>query len=398
MEQRLSEEILGEYLPLTEFYYLLHSHPELSFEEFHTAEAIALRLKQEGIAVRPVAGTGVLAEIRGERPGGSVDRAVVLRADIDALPIEEQSAVRVQSLTHGVMHACGHDLHTTVLLGTLILLGRRRRDFSGRVFGLFQPGEEKNPGGATLVLSENPFEGVNISAFIGLHVEPMLPTGHFGIRKGKYMASSDELRFTLRGRGGHAALREGMRDPIAATAKLIDFLYEIPSFSPDKSLPTIVSIGRIEADGATNIVPDESRLEGTMRCFDEGWRAEIKSLIRDRAMRVEAETGVAVEVDISEGYPSVVNDSALALRAERLAAELGTVHDLPLRPTSEDFGFYTERYPSLFFRLGVGYQGDDFAAGRAGKLHTAALCPDPKAIAYGVAVEESLVLDILNSK
>lgn len=386
--KRLTDEILGDYISLRNLYYALHSHPELSFEEFHTAETIALQLRSEGIEYKTVAKTGILARIEGGKQGAAGKGAVVLRADIDALPITEHSASPSPSAVAGVMHACGHDMHATVLVGALTLLNRHRDEFGGTFFGLFQPGEELNPGGASVVLAEDPFAEYDIKAFVGEHIEPTMPTGNFGLRGGKYMAACDELHFTIRGKGGHAALRDKIKDPVAAAAKLIDALYELPKLNPSPDEPTILSIGRIVADGATNVVPDTALLEGTMRCFDEGWRTELKELIRNRTARVAAEGGVEIDVDFGSGYPPVVNDSHLtAEAAEVLKQAFGAnaVEELGMRPTGEDFGFYTERYPSLFYRLGAGYSAEDAATGKAGSLHSSSLCPDPKAIGTGVA-------------
>jgi len=249
---------MADELDIIAFRRALHRRPELSFRETGTHDLIARTLDGLGIAHRTVARTGVLARIEGR---GNLRRAVVLRADIDALPIREQADVAWRSLNDGVMHACGHDVHTAVLMGVLQELNRSR-DFEGTLLGLFQPGEECNPGGASLVLAEEPFADYDVRAVVGEHVEPSLEVGTFGFRAGKYMASSDELRFTVHGTGGHAALRNQLHDPVAAAAELVGGLLAL-------NLPErVLSIGRIEADGATNVVPDDVRLEGTLRTFD----------------------------------------------------------------------------------------------------------------------------------
>lgn len=395
----LTDEVLGDYVGLVNTYYQLHSHPELSFAEHHTAEHIAAVLRSQGIECRSIASTGVLATIHpaAERTqaAGAKPKAVVLRADIDALPITEQSLSPHPSLHSGVMHACGHDMHATILLGTLAVLNRHRDLLGCTIFGLFQPAEELNPGGAKSVLAEAPFDGYDVVAFVGEHVEPTLPTGVVGLRSGEYMAACDELHISVTGRGGHAALREGLTDPILPTAKLIEWLYEIPAQATSTDTPTIVSIGRIEADGATNVVPDTVRLQGTMRTFGEEWRSQVKGLIGEVCHRVEETYGVQVEVNFGEGYPSVYNTPTLANEArEVLRSTFGQqmVVALDVRPTGEDFGHYTRRYPSLFYRLGVGYDGDDHAAQRAGALHSASFCPDTKAIGCGVITMVTLTL------
>lgn len=393
--KRLTDEILGNYIGLVNIYHDFHSHPELSFAEHRTAEQIALHLRSEGIECRQIAQTGVLAKIEGTAPGADLHKAVVLRADIDALPIEEQSGSTYASQTKGVMHACGHDMHATVLLGALKVLNAHRDELGCTLFGLFQPGEELNPGGAKGVLAEGPFDDYEVVACIGEHIEPTLPTGKIGICPGKYMAACDELHLTINGKGGHAALRGNIIDPILPTAKLIDALYEIPALSPDQSVPTILSIGRIEANGATNIVPDQVRLEGTMRTFDEQWREQVKKLVNYHCDNIEKKYGVAIERNFGSGYPAVFNSPRLADVAFKVVADAfgpASIATLGVRPTGEDFGYYTERYPSLFYRLGVGYSGEEFEAAKAGSLHTPQLLPDTKAIGIGVSIMTLLAL------
>lgn len=391
---KLSETVFEQ---MSEFRRHLHANPELSFKETATCQYISERLTDAGIHFSRIAGTGILAKIEG---CGNLDRAVVLRADIDALPVTERTALPFESRKSGVMHACGHDMHAAVLYGTLLLLNELRTEFEGTVFGLFQPGEECNPGGASLILAQNPFEAYSVKAFIGEHIEPQLPTGVFGFRAGKYMASSDELRFTVHGTGGHGAMRDNIKDPVLTAARIIAALHEIPSQAPDKNAPTVISIGRVQADGATNIIPDEVYMEGTMRVFDESWRRQIKERIENVCMEISDSLGTNTKVDISTGYPCVVNDSYLTRQAADLAAELfgeKAVVPLALRPTAEDFGFYTQRYPALFYRLGVGEQAlrEEFStAVPAGKLHTPTLCPNENALRYGCAMMTALALHL----
>ena len=349
-----------------EFRRHLHRHPELSFAEHETARFITEQLSACGIGCRPVAGTGVLAKIEGR---GDLRRATVLRADIDALPVQEQTGLPYSSENEGVMHACGHDIHAAVLFGTLQRLAADP-SFEGTIFGLFQPAEECNPGGASVVLSEKPFEGYEVRAVVGEHTDPSLEVGVFGFREGRYMASSDELRFSLTGRGGHAAMRAQLRDAVAAQAALVTELLALNSES------VVLSIGRVQADGATNVVPDTVYMEGTLRAFSEQEREEIETKIKDIAGAVGSRFGVEVAADISRGYPCVVNDPRLTRIAAELAGTMFTAVELGLRPTAEDFGFYCRRYPSLFYRLGVGTG--------AGRQHTPHFCPDERAIDAGV--------------
>ena len=386
------EAALELFETVLEYRRYLHSHAELSFEEQMTGDYIARVLEREGIRFSRIAGTGVLARIDGYTTS---KRTVVLRADIDALPISEQTGLLFASVNDGVMHACGHDIHAAALLGALLLLRDRRDRFEGTVFGLFQPGEEVNPGGASLVLQEEPFADFDVVAVIGEHVEPELPTGSVGFRAGKYMASSDEVRITVRGEGGHAALPYRLKDPVVAAAAMITAFQQVVSRNADPRIPTVFSIGRVIADGATNVIPDTVEMEGTFRTFEERWRNEARERIRKIAAGTAAAYGVEADVDISVGYPCVLNDAALVAIGRDVCAELlgkNAVVKLGLRPTAEDFGYYTQRYPSLFFRLGVGYS-DGHSAGR---LHTAAFNPDEKALCYGMAILSAMALKILD--
>ena len=349
-----------------EFRRRLHAHPELSFKEHDTAAFIEQQLDELGIEHRRIASTGVVARIKGRKTPEGDRRAAVLRADIDALPVTERNDCEWRSQNEGVMHACGHDMHAAVLFGVLKTFAEAP-DFRGTLFGLFQPGEECNPGGASLVLAEKPFEGYDVRAVVGEHVEPQLEVGTLGFRAGKYMAASDELRFRVRGTGGHGAMRKQLKDPVAAGAELLTRLIAL------NGEECVLSIGRVEAGGATNIVPDEIYMEGTLRTFDERERGIIHRRIEIIAADIDARHGVKTQVTIGRGYPCVVNDEILVKQATALAkAEKLKVEMLPLRTTAEDFGFYCKQYPSLFYRLGVG--------AAAGRPHTATFFPDEAAI------------------
>lgn len=332
----------------------LREHAELSFEEHRTAAFIMETLRAEGIECQPIADTGVLARM------GAGRGAVVLRADIDALPIGGCA-----------VHACGHDMHAAALLGALVEL--KSQSFQGTVFGLFQPGEELLPGGATLVLEEDPFKEYSVKAFYGQHVDPDLPVGVFGVRAGEYMASTDELHIKVTGVGGHGALRALLRDPVLAAAKLIVELIELGN-TPD----SVLSIGRVFADGATNVVPDVVAMQGTLRTFDEALRGRLHQ-------QIAALAGTETDIEIRHGYPSVINNMELASRAVEVLGRVGEVRMLERRMTGEDFGFYTRRYPSLFYRFGVGTE--------AGKLHTAAFNPSEAALEYAVNGLVQLIMD-----
>ena len=356
-----------------EFRRHLHRHPELSFQEVQTATYIEQSLDEAGISHSRIAQTGILAKIEGK---GDLSKAIVLRADIDALPIEEQTGLEYTSENKGVMHACGHDIHAAVLYGTLLRLAEKR-DFEGTIFGLFQPGEECNPGGASKVLQEEPFANYNVVAVIGEHTDSGLEVGELGFCKGEFMAANDELRFWVRGKGGHAAMRENLNDTVVAASHLVTILNAVNDEN------TVLSIGKIVADGATNIIPNEVYLEGTFRCFSEEHRHTIWHIIKAAAQSVDAKFGTSTEVDINHGYPAVVSNNELVDKALVLAAGKGIeIKMLEKRYTSEDFGFYCTKYPSLFYRLGVGYA--------AGRSHTPTFAPSEDAIATGIDFMEAL--------
>ena len=356
-----------------EFRRELHRHPELSFEEVQTAQYIEKCLTEADISHSRIAETGVLAKIEGK---GDLSRAIVLRADIDALPIEEQSGLEYASENEGVMHACGHDIHAAVLYGVLLRLAEKR-DFEGTIFGLFQPGEECNPGGASKVLQEEPFADYNIVAVVGEHTDSGLEVGELGFCKGEFMAANDELRFWVRGKGGHAAMRDKLNDTVVAAANLVTMLNAVNDEN------TVLSIGKVIADGATNVIPDEVYMEGTFRCFSEEHRRTVWQIIEAAAQSVDAKFGTTTEVDINHGYPAVVSNDELVDKAVALATENGvSVKMLPKRYTAEDFGHYCVRYPSLFYRLGVGTD--------AGRSHTSTFAPNEEAIEVGIDFMEKL--------
>ena len=367
-------------MTIIEFRRELHRHPELSFAEHRTQQFIMECLEAEDIECRPIATTGVIAKIEGQR--GNLQRAVVLRADIDALPIAEKNDVEYRSVNDGVMHACGHDMHAAVLFGVLQAMSRER-NFEGTLFGVFQPGEELNPGGASLVLQERPFDDYKVAAVIGEHVDAHLEVGEIGICPGKFMAANDELRLYVSGRGGHAARRNEIDDSVTAMCDMVVRTTELNS--PE----SVVSIGRVIAEGATNVIPDRVSAEGTMRTFDAEERERIHRLLHSNGESIAQKYGVHVEVDINRGYPCVVNDLTLAYEAMIIAADEGlTVRELAPITTAEDFGYYTECYPSLFYRLGVG--------ANAGGSHTATFLPDEAALEVGVKMMQRMALHVLN--
>lgn len=362
----------------------IHRCAELSFEEYKTQDFICSVLSDLGVEHRRVAGTGVLAQI-----GDTMGDVVVLRADIDALPITETAAVDFVSENAGVMHACGHDMHAAALLGAIANL-KACPPKSGGVVALFQPGEELNPGGATVVIKEGVLDKYKIKAIVGQHCSPELPVGVFGFCAGQFMASTDEIHITVVGRGGHAAQPELLRNPIWAAA---DFLTAARTIAPDADIKHVLAFGRVIASGATNIIPNEVIIEGTFRTFSEPWRAQCHALIKETAAQIASAHDLHIDVDIKIGYPSVFNNAALTTSAENVCRGLfgdSAAVQIPQRMTAEDFGFYTQLYPALFYRLGVGYPelgtastADSGQCRHAGRLHTSDFCPNEDALQYG---------------
>lgn len=332
----------------------LHRYPELSFQEYQTAAFVLEQLNSYGIDAKLHSETGIVALIKGEN--GDSDRVLALRADLDALPLQEKSDKNYCSEHSGVMHACGHDVHTTSLLGTAMILHDLRSSFAGTVKFIFQPGEEKLPGGASIMIKNGVLKDPEPQAILGQHVFPDLEAGKVGFRAGKYMASCDEIYLTVKGKGGHGALPHKVIDPVLIGSHIIVALQQIVSRRSNALLPTVLSFGCFNANGATNVIPDEAKLEGTFRTYDEEWREEAHKLIRQIAEQTAGSMGASCEVKIEKGYPFVYNDPLLTDQA-RLDAEayLGkeNVVDLEMRPTGEDFSFYTHTLPGTFYRLGV---------------------------------------------
>ncbi len=356
---------------------IIHQNPELSFCETQTAQTISEALAEHGIGYSSIAGSGLLVKIEGK---GDLSRAVILRADIDALPIEEHNELEFASSKVGVMHACGHEMHAAMLFEVLKGLNSNR-DFEGTIFGVFQPGEELLPGGASLVLAENPFEGYTIIGAVAQHVEPDFEVGTVGFKSGKYMAASDEVRLYATGQGGHAAMRSRIKDSVGATCDVVSQLLKL------NDEDTVLSIGKIEAAGATNVIPKECYSEGTLRTFDERVRAATKVKIKELVAQSSAKWGVDIEVKISDGYPCVVNDERVAALAKSIALKSLNVIDLELRPTAEDFGYFTQVFPSLLYRVGVG--------NAAGRLHTSTFNPDERAIEVGAKLMREIAQELL---
>ena len=332
----------------------LHAHPELSFCEYETSAYVKARLDEMGIPWKAIANTGVVAIIEGEKLS---DQVVALRADMDALPITEANDVIYASQNKAVMHACGHDAHTSSLLGTAKILQSIKSKFGGIVKLIFQPGEEKIPGGASLMIKEGVLENPKPDAVIGQHVMPGIDCGKIGIRKGKHMASMDEIYATVRGKGGHGAQPHLNIDPVLITSHIIVALQQIVSRMADPMLPTVLSFGKLIANGAVNIIPDEVYIEGTFRTLDEKWRAEAHKQIKKMAETIAESMGGSCDFKIVRGYPFLVNEEKLAEQVKTFAEEyLGkdNVLDLDIWMAAEDFAYYSQVTDSRFYLLGTG--------------------------------------------
>ena len=369
----------------------LHAHPELSYQEFETSAFIQQKLTDWEIPFEVMASTGVVALLRGKKEGS---RFLALRADMDALPIQEQNNVPYKSRNEGVMHACGHDVHTTCLLGAAKILQTLKDEWEGTLKLIFQPGEERNPGGASILIKEGVLENPRPGGIIGMHVHPGLPSGKLSFRTGKVMASADEIFITIRGKGGHAAAPHLTSDTILIASQLIVSLQQIISRNNNPTSPSVLSICSIHGGHTTNVIPNEVKLMGTFRAMDETWRYRAHELIRRQTTGLVEAMGAEAEVLIDIGYPSVQNDPALTSTAWQLSEDfLGreNVSETELRMGAEDFGFYTRQIPGCFFRLGVGSP----EGGIIHHVHTPEFNIDENALTTGIGIMAWLGATIL---
>lgn len=331
----------------------LHAHPELSFHETETSAFIAGKLDALGLKYQRMADNGLVALIKGDK---SSDKVVALRADMDALPITEANDVPYKSQNNGVMHACGHDVHTSSLLGTAKILTELKSQFGGTVKLIFQPAEEKLPGGASLMIKEGVLENPKPQAVLGQHVMPFIDAGKVGFRAGKYMASTDELYVTVKGKGGHGAQPQQNVDPVIITAHILTALQQVVSRFADPKSPSVLSFGKVIANGATNVIPNEVYLEGTFRTMDEKWRNEAHIKIKKMAEGIAESMGGSCEFNIMKGYPFLINEEKLTASARGFAEDyLGkeNVLDLDIWMAAEDFAYYSQVADACFYRLGT---------------------------------------------
>ena len=370
----------------------VHSNPELGFEEIETAKLICSKLDEYGISYQSGIGkTGIVGLIKGKNPD---KKTIALRADMDALPILEKNDCDYKSKHEGIMHACGHDAHIAYLLGAAKILNSLKENFEGSIKLIFQPSEEKFPGGALAMINEGVLLNPEPESVIGQHVLPTLDCGKMGVRSGKYMASTDEIYLTIKGKGGHAATPELNIDPIVIASHIIIALQQITSRYATPNIPTVLSFGKIIGNGRTNVIPDEVKIEGTLRTFDEKWRYEAHERITKIAQSIAEGMGAKCDVFIVKGYPFLVNNTMLAENIKQLGIEyLGeeNVIDLDLRMTAEDFAYFSHLKPSCFYRIGIRNE----SKGIISNLHTSTFNIDEGSIEPGMGLMAWIALNQL---
>ncbi len=374
--QSLSKELFEEVV-----FYRRHFHalPELSTKEHKTAAFIARQLRDLGVGItvaEGIAGTGVVGMIEGKNDSSAI---LALRADMDALPVQEENRVEYKSAVPGVMHACGHDVHMASLLGTAKILYTLRDEWSGSIKLIFQPSEEKYPGGASMMIQEGVLDDPKPHAIFGQHVFPGLQVGKIGVRSGRYMASTDEVYITVKGRGGHAATPQFNIDPIVIASHIIVALQQIVSRNATPHIPTVLSFGRIIGDGQMNVIPNEVKLDGTFRTFDEKWRQQAHLRIRETAVFIAQGMGGDCDVIIEPGYPYLENDPQLVKNFKQFAGEYvgpENIEELDLSMTAEDFAHYAQKVDACFYRIGT----SNVKAGITSNLHTSTFDIDESAL------------------
>jgi hippurate hydrolase len=378
--RQLAKQYASEFIEVRHY---LHAHPELSYQEFETSKFVQQKLSEYKIPFEVKATTGVIGLIKGKNPDL---RIIALRADMDALPINEQNDVPYKSTTQNVMHACGHDVHTTCLLGAAKILSETKNDWEGTVKLIFQPGEEKNPGGASLLIKEGVLENPKPEGIFALHVNPQLEVGRLSFRSGKVMASADELYITIKSKGGHAAAPHLTVDTILIASHLIVALQQVISRNNNPLLPSVLSITSFQGGYTTNVIPSEVKLMGTFRAMDEGWRFKAHEIIRKLSTELVHSMGAEIDLHIDVGYPTVYNNEKLNAVAIRTAEEfmgVEKVEETEIRMGAEDFGYYSQQIPGCFFRLGTGNKSKGITSG----VHTPHFNIDEDAIEIGIGIK-----------
>jgi amidohydrolase len=387
-------QLAKQYAPETiEIRRHLHAHPELSYKEFQTSAFVQEKLKGLGIPFEIKATTGVVGLIKGKNPD---KRIIALRADMDALPIREENTVAYKSQNEGIMHACGHDAHTSILLGASKILQELKSEWEGTVKLIFQPGEEKNPGGASLLIKEGVLHDPQPQAIFGLHVHPGLEIGKFSFRGGRSMASADEIYITVRGKGGHAATPHLTVDTILVASHIVVALQQVISRNKNPFSPSVLSISSIQGGFTTNVIPSEVKLMGTFRSMDESWRFQAHKLIHRICKGIAQAMGAEIDVLVDVGYPVVNNDEKLYPIARAKAEEFvgrENVGETEVRMGSEDFGYYTQEIPGCFYRIGVMNE----AKGITSSVHTPTFNIDESAIEKGMGMMAWLGVSIYDT-
>ena len=391
IDQLLSDQLLAEIIAIRRHF---HQYPELSFQEHRTSSTIRELLDKWDVEYDfPFVETGIVASIKGEKPGPRI----ALRSDMDALPISEQTDLAFASQNQGVMHACGHDIHMASLLGSIRVLNLLKPFIEGEILFLFQPGEEKIPGGAKLMLEQGVFEGRQPDMIIAQHVLPEMEAGHVGFRPGIYMASNDEIFITVKGKGGHGALRQDLKDPILMASHILIKLQEEITEKAPGHVPTVLSFGKVVADGATNVIPDQVQLEGTFRTMNEIWRKEAHRLIEKVSSDIASSHGGSIHLEVRHGYPVLHNHEKITAESGKLARHLlgsDRVEDMDIRMTAEDFAWFTQSIPGMIYRLGVRNSGSE----QVYPLHTPRFKADETAMKTGISVLAFLAIELLKKK
>ncbi len=373
----------------------LHTIPELAFEEVKTAAFIEEKLQEMDIPYKKgIAKMGIVGTIEGKNPSKKI---IGLQADLDALPIIEKNDISYKSTHEGNMHACGHDVHMACALGAAKILMQSRDEWEGTVQLIFQPAEEKLPGGATVMISEGVLEDPKVDSIIALHVMPELDAGKVGFRAGQYMASADEVYITVKGVGGHGAMPQSTIDPVLIASHIIVALQQVVSRNAHPAIPSVLSFGKIIAEGATNVIPEEVKIEGTFRTMDEDWREKAHQMIKRIGEKVAESMGGSCDIKVDKGYPSLFNNVKLANNSKSAAIEyLGAdnVVDLDVRMTSDDFAYYSHIIPGCYFRLGVRNESD----GINSPVHTATFNIDNKALEIGSGLLSWLLINELSEQ
>jgi len=393
MESKIKTLATKYFSEIQEIRRQLHQNPELSFEEFETSKYLKNKLSDWGLEIDATwVNTGFTVVIDSGKPG----KTIAIRADLDALPIHEKAEVEYKSKVNGKMHACGHDVHASCLMGVAKVLNETKEDWKGKAVLVFQPGEEKLPGGASIMIKEGILERYKPDLMLAQHVYPEFEVGHVGFKSGTYMASADEIYLTVKGVGGHGALPHRNIDPIVIAASIILDLQTLVSRIAPPTLPTVLSFGKISGEGATNVIPSEVALEGTLRTFSEEWRAIFHTRITELCKSIAAAHGGECIVDIRKGYPFLVNDSEVTEKSIQFANQyLGDnfVERLELRMTAEDFAYFSQKVPSCFYRLGVGSK----ALGITKSVHHPEFQVDERALEIGVGLMAHLAIQHLNA-